>query len=223
MKKYLTLPLVTIFTSIVAQDLDQQPSRSVFKISPQHFTQRQLKAGFERFNRSYSRSFSFYLNGLMDWYEEPGYDEGHSGLGAELQYRKYLAPLAARTTKKGNTYYRGIYFSGYLQGAHYSGTQSGIYYDYDPDTGTNTGKPYDYKEDIGNWGFGFTFGFQQTLWSKIFFEVYVGGGLQFADQNASGVVPDDPYYYYFFDPSGITALDYQGIMPKIGLQIGIGL
>lgn len=106
--------MVAVVTSLAAQEPTPQPSRSIFKISPQHFTQRQLKVGFERFNRSYSRSLSFYLNGLLDWYEDYGYDEGHSGLGAEFQYRKYLLPLTARTTKKGNKYYRGIYFSGYL-------------------------------------------------------------------------------------------------------------
>lgn len=225
MKKLLTLPVLALMSSIAsAQEQVPQPSRSIFKISPQHFTQKQLKVGFERFNQSYSRSFSLYLNGLWDWYDEDsGYDEGYSGLGAEFQYRKYLVPLSMRTTKKGNTYYRGIYFSGYLQGGHYSGTQAGIHYDYDPTTGTSTSSQYEYKDDIGNWGGGFTFGFQQTLWSKLHFEVYVGGGVQFADRTTSGTVPDDPYYYYFFDDGGITALDYQGILPKIGFQIGIGL
>lgn len=225
MKKYLSLSLVVLLaSSVIAQEIEQQPSRSVFKISPQHFTQNQLKMGFERFNKSYSRSFSLYLNGLLDWYpNEAGYDEGYSGIGAEFQYRKYLVPMTVHTTKKGNTYFRGIYFSGYLQGGHYSGTQAGVYYDYDPSTGTSTPTQYNYKDDIGNWGGGVTFGFQQTLWNKLYFEAYVGGGLQFADQITSGTVPDDPDYFYFYEPSGITALDYQGILPKIGIQIGIGL
>ncbi|HEX5168540.1 MAG TPA: hypothetical protein VFW11_05160 [Cyclobacteriaceae bacterium] len=221
--KYLISPML-VLAALIANGQDPQPlpARSIFKISPQHFTQRQLKIGFERLNRSYSQSLSLYLNGLLAWSDDYGYEEDYSGLGAELQYRKYLVPLAGRTTKKGNTYYRGIYFSGYLQGGRYSGTQSGTSYNYDHSTGTSTSTPYNYKEDIGNWGGGFTFGFQQTLWSKIFFEVYIGGGLQFADRNTSGNVPDSPYYYYFYD-SGITALDYQGILPKIGLQVGIGL
>jgi hypothetical protein len=225
MKRHLTLLILLALASAASGQEVSPTLRSVFKISPQHFTQRQLKVGFERFNKTYTHSFSIYLNALLNSQEITGYSGGYNGLGGEFQYRKYVVPLTEHTSKKGNVFFRGIYVSGYLQGAHYSGNQAGVYYKHDPTTGTNVRTAYDYKDDIGNWGGGFTLGVQQTIWRKIFIDAYVGGGVQFAHQITSGSVPDDPSYYYFLDPSGsgITALDYQGIMPKIGLQIGIGL
>lgn len=225
MKKHIVLLTLLVFGYSVAGQETPPPSRSVFKISPQHFTQLQLKVGFERFNKTYSHSFSFYVNALLNSQDITGYPGGYDGLGGEFQYRKYIVPLQERTSKKGNIFYRGIYVSGYLQGGHYSGDQSGIYFKHDPVTDTNVRTPYYYTDNIGNWGSGFTIGVQQTLWRKIFLDAYVGGGVQFSDQIRSGSVPDDPSWYCIFDPSGsgITALDYQGIMPKIGLLIGVGL
>lgn len=223
MKKYLILlMLAAIGRSAIGQETPSL-SRSVFKISPQHFTHNQLKIGLERFNPSYSRSFSLFLVGLFDRYENAGHTEGYNGLGTELQYRKYIVPMTAHTTKKDHIYHRGIYFSGYLQGGYYSGKQTGITSTYDPTTGTHTSSPYDYTDNIRNFGGGITFGFQQTLWSKLFFEAYVGGGLQFSSHSSSGTLPHDPYYYYYYDSNSITSLDYQGMLPKIGILIGIGL
>ena len=223
MKRY---PLLLILVAIISAAMSQEtppPSRSVFKISPQHFTKNQLKIGLERFTHSYSRSFSLFLVGLFDRYENVGYTEGYNGIGTELQYRKYIVPMAPHTTRKDHAYHRGIYFSGYLQGGYYSGKQTGITSNYDPATGNHTSSPYEYTDNIRNLGGGITFGFQQTLWSKLFFEAYVGGGLQFSSHTSSGTLPPDPYYYYYYDSNSITSLDYQGMLPKIGVLIGIGL
>jgi hypothetical protein len=223
MKIYpILLVLVALGWAAIGQETPT-PSRSVFKISPQHFTQNQLKIGLERFNRSYSRSFSFFLMGVYDRYENGNYTQGYNGLGTELQYRKYIVPMTAHTTKKDHVYHRGIYFSGYLQGGYYSGKQSGIATSYDPATGASVTSPYEYTDNIKNFGGGITFGFQQTLWSKLFIEAYVGGGLQFSGHSSSGTLPHDPYYYYYYDSHSVTSLDYQGVLPKIGVRLGIGL
>lgn len=53
----------------------------------------------------------------------------------------------------------------------------------------------------------------------IFLEGFVGGGIQFAGRQITGVAGASSYYY----DDRITALSYRGILPKIGLNIGIGL
>jgi hypothetical protein len=79
---------------------------------------------------------------------------------------------------------------------------------------------YDYHESVGNWGFGFTLGYQRTLWEVVFLEAFVGGGIQFSDRISSGQLPPDGLIYQY---DGITDPGYKGILPKIGLMIGIGL
>lgn len=71
MKKHIVLLTLLVFGYSVAGQETPPPSRSVFKISPQHFTQLQLKVGFERFNKTYSHSFSFYVNALLNSQDIP--------------------------------------------------------------------------------------------------------------------------------------------------------
>jgi hypothetical protein len=78
---------------------------------------------------------------------------------------------------------------------------------------------YEYTERVTNGGFGFTIGYQKTLWQVVFMEAFIGGGVQFSGRSVSGDRPDDSFYYY----TGITDPGYKGIMPKIGLHLGIGL
>ena len=74
-------------------------------------------------------------------------------------------------------------------------------------------------QDITNGGLGFTIGYQKTLWQVLFLEAFGGGGIQFADRKVTGQAPE--YAYYDYDT--ITDPAYKGILPKIGMNIGIGL
>ena len=196
-------------------------SRTVFKLSPQHFTNNSLKAGIERFNKNHSVSIAVFATARLENNEETGDDrEGFDGLAGELQVRKYISPMQTRTSKKGNDYHQGIYGAAYVQGGSYSGQYKGTYRVYDPGTGMYTTQAaYDYSESIGNWGLGFTIGYQKTLWQVIFLEAFIGGGVQWSDRIAMGLQPDVLYNDY----EGINHPAYKGILPKIGLNIGIGL
>jgi hypothetical protein len=195
-------------------------SRTVFKLSPQHFTHNALKAGVERFNKNHSSSFAIFITGRLDNNEDSYFDrEGYNGLAGEFQIRKYISPMKEHTSKKNNVYNQGVYGGAYLQGGAYSGEFAEQFMTYDPVTGMYVPTTqYDYKETIGNWGLGFTIGYQKTLWQVIFLEAFIGGGIQFSDRTVSGNPGD---YYNGYD--GITDPGYKGILPKIGLHIGIGL
>lgn len=213
--------LVCMTTATYAQDLESAPlSRTILKLSPQHFVHNSLKAGVERFNKDHSGSFALFLTGRMENSNERMYEsEGYNGLGGELQFRKYVRPMKLHTSRKGNEYHQGVYAAAYFQGGSYAGKFRSEYSYYDPSTGQMiTQVNYDYKESIGNWGLGFAIGYQKTLWQVIFLEAFIGGGIQFADRKVSGQTNGTSYYY-----SGITDPGYKGMMPKIGLTIGIGL
>jgi hypothetical protein len=194
-------------------------SRSIVKLSPQHFTENSLKAGLERFNMNHSLSVAVFITGRMEKNEDSYVGEGYDGLAGELQVRKYISPMKTVTSKKNRTFNQGIYGAVYLQGGTYSGDFRGEYSYYDANGAWVTGVSYDYEDHVGNWGGGFTIGYQRTLWQVIFVEAFIGGGLQFSDRIITGKKPDESYFYYdsILDPY------YRGILPKFGVNIGIGL
>src|SRR5687768_5543206 len=72
-------------------------SRTIFKLSPQHFTQNSLKGGVERFNKNHSLSVAVFITGRMEKNEDSHYRDGYDGLAGELQVRKYISPMKAVT------------------------------------------------------------------------------------------------------------------------------
>lgn len=216
----LLLAGVCLLTNVAVAQESGTISRTVFKLSPQHFTENSLKGGVEHFNKDHSASVSVLITGRMEKNEHSYYGDGYDGLAGELQLRKYISPMKAVTLKNNKIYYRGIYAGLYVQGGAYSGDFKREYIFYDQTTGGTVREiQYDYEEHVGNWGGGFLIGYQQTFWDVIFVEAFVGGGIQFSDRITTGKLPNTPDYSYY----GITDPYYRGILPKIGLNIGIGL
>lgn len=207
------------YSAIHAQETETL-SRTILKLSPQHFTDNSFKAGVERFHKAHSTSFAFFITAKLE-NDEDGFDQyGYNGLAGEFQFRKYVSPMKIITSKRNKSFHQGIYGAAYVQGGSYSGDFNGYYFTRDPITGTyGTQSYYDYKESTGNWGGGFTIGYQRTLWEVIFLEAFLGGGIQFSDRILSGKTPPPSY----FADEAITDPAYKGIMPKIGLTVGLGL
>jgi hypothetical protein len=223
------IAVISIFllASVAASGQDETPlpsPRALFKVSPQNFAINTLKIGAEIFNKNRSKSYSFYLYGRFDSNNnsEPYYygDDFYKGLGGEFQYRKYISPMKNYFTKRNKDYLQGIYVSGYIQAASYKNEGEFIYYSYDPNTGQQNNYMVAIEESIGNWGTGFTIGINRTLWSVLYIDAYVGGGIQWSD-TIQGYNPALPMSFNSY--SGITSPDYQGIMPKFGVQLGVAL
>jgi hypothetical protein len=60
-------------------------------------------------------------------------------------------------------------------------------------------------------------GWQRTLWEALTLDVYVGGAVRFANTEYPDGVIDQHQDVSIFNPR------YEGIMPKIGVKLGIGL
>lgn len=223
------IAVISIFllASVVASGQDEtslSTLRALFKVAPQNFAINTLKIGAEIFNKNRSKSYSLYLSGRFDSNNnsEPYYygDDFYKGLGGEFQYRKYISPMKNYVTKRNKNYLQGIYVSGYIQAASYKNEGEFIYYSYDPNTGQQNNYMVVVEESIGNWGTGFTIGIHRTLWSVLFIDAYIGGGIQWSD-TIHITNPALPMSYYSY--TGITSPDYQGIMPKFGVQLGVAL
>jgi hypothetical protein len=195
----------------INQDNFSSPiSRTIFKISPQHFVDNTLKIGIERFNKAHSKSLEFSMGVRAD--NKSVYaTEGFIGLAGEFQYRLYVNPLRELTSQKNKKYSQGIYLAGFIQGASYSSDRV-----YQPDQFTRV----IYSEHTGNWAGGFTIGWQRVFWNSLFLDIYCGGGMQWSDVIHMGSVPR---YAYYDDSSEVLSPGYQGIIPKLGVKLGLGL
>ena len=202
MRKYI-LPL---FLFITFQSWSQQTDEEKFvvpnaliKISPLQFFSSTLEMGIESFNAARNKSFNIDLgfrSGSAD------YRKG-TGISGEIAYRKYASGLKMHT-RKDRRFYQGIYYSVFVKVIYFHGEER---YSYTID-------PVDEDQEIWNGGPGFTLGLQKTLWQIIYLDVFIGGGIKFSNYSNDG----DPY----FEPT-ITDPGYEGIYPKIGAKIGIGL
>jgi len=199
--------------------------RNILKIAPQQFAVNSLKIGVERFNTSLSKSYSLYVTVRKDKGNQIQFPTGFDGLGGEFQYRAYLKPLATYLNLEGKAYTQGVYLSGYVQGNSFSGDQFYPYSHFDQNTGSYIVEPFNRHLSIGNWGAGFTIGFQRVLWEIIILDAYIGGGMQWSDVIGQTYGPPSTYYpEYFFSPNyNFTDPEFNGILPKAGIHIGIAL
>ena len=194
----------------------QHNPRPVLKISPQHLFDYSLKTGLEQFNSGYSKSIVFFITSRIDGSRNTVTRDGYSGIAAEVQYRKYLRPMEEFGSDKDR---KGVYWSAFLQGGYYKGAFRDSYSSLDQNTGKwITGFNYDFKETIRNGAAGLTFGIQKTVLEIVYVDVYVGSGIQLAKLIRKGMIPP-----YELPRGGIVHPGHQGILAKIGLNLGIRL
>jgi hypothetical protein len=182
--------------------------RSLVKLSPLQLFNNTLELGVETFNSKLSKSFQVtagFKSGSAD------FDDGQ-GASLELAFRKYVLPMELRV-RKSREFYQGIYYSLYVGGAYFEGKASSYGY-YDPNT--NTWINGSYSATIKSISPGFTIGLQKTLWKVLVLDVFIGGGIKFSESHYSGT-------NYYPEYSGILDPGYDGIYPKFGGKIAVGL
>jgi hypothetical protein len=209
------LVFVSFFASaVIIASAQEQPGpefqipRTLIKLSPLQLFNNTLELSVESFNPAFSKSFQASV-GLRS--SSSDYSNG-KGVSVEVGYRKYVSPMKY-ITRKQRTFYQGIYYSLFVNGNYFKGDETDAYY-YDPNTGQYSNSIY--TEEIYSISPGFIIGLQKTLWKVIFLDMYVGGGIRFTDVSRSG---DTQYRTYYT----ITDAGYEGIYPKIGVKIGVGL
>jgi hypothetical protein len=205
----LLLTSATLFAQETATEPEFRIPRTLIKLAPLQFFSSTLEMGLEAFNPEFTRSFDMSLGFRSN---ADAYNDARGG-NLELGYRKYVSPMKIHT-RKHRQFYQGIYYSVFVRGSYFKG--SDVFSTYDPLTSSYT-EIHDSERVLAG-GPGFTLGLQKTLWQIIFLDVFIGGGIRFADikrVNYSG-----NFYYSgdgLFDPA------YDGIYPKIGAKIGVGL
>lgn len=174
--------------------------RTTIKMAPFKFFERTLELGVEAFNKDYSRSLNVDL----------GFKSGDesfkkaSGYNFEVGYRRYASAMKFRQKEEKN-FYRGIYYSVSVRMQYFKGEDGDHYYYNESYQKTTAIAP------------AFSFGWQRTLWEALVLDVYVGGAMRFAKTEYGNGETDNGSAASIFDRQ------YSGIMPKVGVKLGIGL
>lgn len=213
--KYLSFIILTIcfqFTQLHAQEDQSTQKLNVIKLSPFEFGKAEFQVAYERYfgNRSSSIIISPSII-LKDNNNET--KEGYQIMG---QYRFYLSHL-----NKAN----GNSFLGMNNWGFYSGIYA-LYLDYneefifgyyDPISSNYiSGK---YKKELTSFETGAIIGVQVDITSRFVFDFYIGGGVRKSDLYDERVEIENNQDY--FTDYGVFDVEYQGVKPKIGFQIGI--
>ncbi|MFM2376821.1 MAG: hypothetical protein RLZZ165_1918 [Bacteroidota bacterium] len=208
-------PLVLLVTSGLAfaqprvppKEEEKPPVKSILKISPFHFIGGTFLLSYERMIREEKSSLMLSVGLHSRSSQEYDYvgSSPEFGVQEELQYRLYLVP-PQNFSRNGREvwYFKGFYAGPYASHRLLQRTVS--VWDYF--TQQNTTQTESLNELAG----GVILGVQIAMGNRFFMDLYTGGGIK----RSFGQIRTG---------TNISVIEpgYNGVYPKIGFQIGIGL
>lgn len=193
--------------------LENIPPRYVLKFTPQHFFQSTAQVGIERFNNDATASHSLF--GYLFYAEKPN----TMAYGLEYQYRKYLVPQGTAMGKSTNATY-GLYAGPYVRGGY-----NRFYYwsnqIINPTDPNNSLEINNLNERNYNAVFaGLLLGLQIEVHKKLYFDAYIGGGL---NRNFGNDQRKRNEWLYATNEPMYWLADRLGALPKMGINVGFRL
>lgn len=189
----------------------------IIKLSPFHFFDRQLSLTGDFFDKSYRRSTAITLN-LIYADNSRVYDVGTS---LQLERRFFPRGFMPDTSNPNRNSASGFYFGmglqlGYSEFNDFEGNRQ--YY------GPNPQQPDDDDVSITSmWASPMvSLGYQLILWDALYLDAYVGGGIKFNQTEKTANKKSMDISQYYQDPD-IFSRHYKGIVPRVGITLGIGL
>jgi hypothetical protein len=188
----------------------QDGAKALIKNSPFHFFDGTFNMSYEK---AISNSKSLNFSGGFHLQDNSSNSEGDIGWIGELQLRKYLINF-----KKERSVLSGVYVAPYIKGAYFRSEGEDYlryaledgYYDENNLWIQEVGYYNSYSKEIKNIQGGLLMGAQLLFGSVISFEVFLGGGMQYAE--VEGFNSD------YYNTSNMK--EYTGVIPRIGFNIG---
>jgi hypothetical protein len=218
MKKIIfILNAVLAGTAVFAQpNSDMQVPSTILKFSPQHLIRGGLWMTGEFVGKDQKKAHQLSLEVM---YRQPtdNYNGITKGVGftAEYQYKYYLNRFHIEKSLSGrqsaNGYYVGIFgqYGQYDEKSKYTVYQSGPPY-------TNEERTNEVKTTAVYPGF--VIGLQKSIGESFYVDFYAGAGMRVSN---STVKKEDPSFDYKQSP-GAYFIYHNGLLPKIGMSIGVG-
>lgn len=191
----------------VAAAEHHEPVKNIVKISPFHFAEGTFLMSYERMLGQ--QKSSLLLNLGLHSRSARNYQTGAStpefGFQEELQYRLYVVPPQDISRNgSGFWFFKGLYAGPYV--GHRLLQRSVQVWDW------ILQQNVDQNENINEVAGGVILGVQIAMGNKFFMDFYTGGGIK----RSFGEIRQTNFI-------GATQPGYNGVYPKIGFQIGIGL
>lgn len=210
MRKLFTLLILgsSILSAHAQKSISADVPTALFKFSPQHLFANSLGISAEFFNENHKLSNQISL--LMKYRE--GFNDGSSGFGFEYMVKAY--PGRFKTEKRLGVEKVAGYYAGFF-------AQGFVFNDHQMESLQTPNPPYyvEQKAEVRNSGFygGFTMGRQVSLGEHFYIDMFLGAGIRIASSNANfNNTSLERDLKEFLSPG------YSGIMPKMGISIGIG-
>jgi hypothetical protein len=181
----------------------QEPVHNIIKLSPFHFAEGTFLLSYERIMAN-EKSSIMLLAGLHSR-EDANLPKPSFGFQEEVQYRFYVSP--PKNTGAGGRnflFFKGFYAGPYV--AHRFRQQSRQVFDWILQANTIV------DENINEVSSGVVIGAQIAFANRLFVDFYTGGGIKRSFGRDNSVQTT-------FTP---LEVGYNGVIPKIGFQIGIG-
>jgi hypothetical protein len=191
----------------------------VLKLSPFHFFDRQLSLTGEFFNKKYTRSTAVTLN-LIYADNSKIYDFGTS---INIERRFYPRGFNPDTSNWIRNMASGFYFGFGVQAGYNEFNDREFYRSYyDPMTGQYSSLPNDVTI-TSQWVVpAVSIGYQIILWEALYIDAFVGGGIKFNETSKSSPRANVDFSRYYDSPD-ILSRYYKGIIPRVGVTLGMGL
>jgi hypothetical protein len=208
------LALTFIGINLYAQEASSHfDKKNALKISPIEFGKAEFQATYERYFNERSSSISIMPSIIL----KDSYSESQEGYQIMVQYRFYLSHLRK---DEGNSIF-GMHNLGFYAGFY--GLALDYSKDYEQGYYNNTTMDYEmdqFTRSQTTYEGGALIGLQMDITKRIILDMYVGGGIR--RTNLTDTIEDNPNYtdnyYYYFD---VFDREYNGVKPRLGLQLGI--
>lgn len=182
------------------------------KISPVEFTKAEFQISYERYFGNRSSSIVISPSVIL----KDSYDESKAGLQGMIQYRFYLTHFNKSESKT----FLGLHNYGFYSGVY------ALYMDYAEDyqiglynQDTQEYEMHNLHKESNSIEGGAIVGLQVDITERIVMDFYVGGGIRKTDlsDDLTQEQRDQGYYQYY----GVLDPEYQGVKPRVGLQLGM--
>ena len=196
----------------------QESSESFFKqnalkISPVEFGKAEFQVSYERyFGKDRNSSLSIMPSIIL----EDSFNESREGYQIMAQYRFFLTHLRK---DEGNSIFGmhniGFYAGFYGLALDYSRDYMAGYYD----ESSMQWIEKEYNRDQTSLEGGALIGLQMDITDRICLDMYLGGGIRKTDY--TDTIEDDINIENYYNSYDVFDREYNGVKPRLGLQVGI--
>ena len=203
--------LVGSLAQISAQETTNFAYLNALKINPGNLGNSEFRLNYERYLGDRSASIMF----SPSFYLKESEREKISGYQFQVSYRYFLSHL----NKSNGNAFLGLYNLGFYAGAYGQWLDYTEEYTeewYDPKTNMQVRKDFE-KSGIAFEGGGIL-GLQIDITERLIADFYLGGGVR--KSNISDSIEDDPDFNNYYESPSVFDVDFTGVKPVIGFQLG---